>query len=47
MSRSEVKAAQIKVRRMLERGERPSQALLAIAKAQRDFDDDAERSNPK
>jgi hypothetical protein len=35
---SEVKAAQMKVRRMLERGEQPSSALIAIARAAGDFD---------
>ena len=35
---SEVKAAQMKVRRMVARGETPSAALLAIANARGDFD---------
>lgn len=34
---SEVKAAQMKVRRMLDRGDQPSSALLAIANARGDF----------
>ncbi len=33
VSRSEVKAAQMQVRRMLQRGEQPSPALVAIANA--------------
>ncbi len=34
---AEVKAAQMKVRRMLERGQKPSAALLAIANARSDL----------
>lgn len=41
---SEVKAAQMKVRRMLDRGEEPSPALLAIANARGDFAVDGTRS---
>jgi hypothetical protein len=33
VSAAEVKAAQMKVRRMLARGERPAESLLAIANA--------------
>lgn len=36
VSAAEVKAAQMKVRRMLARGEKPSRVLLAIANAGRD-----------
>ncbi|MDR7362977.1 hypothetical protein [Nocardioides marmoribigeumensis] len=37
VSPAEVKAAQMKVRRMLERGEEPPASLLAIANARGDF----------
>jgi hypothetical protein len=37
VSAAEVKAAQMKVRRMLERGEKPPASLLAIANARGDF----------
>ncbi len=37
VSSAEVKAAQMKVRRMLERGEEPPASLLAIANARGDF----------
>jgi hypothetical protein len=43
---AEVKAAQMKVRRMLERGEQPSAALFAIANARGDFQVDRLRSQP-
>jgi hypothetical protein len=44
VSPSEVKAAQMLVRRMLRRGEEPSRALVAIATARGDFDVDAIRA---
>ena len=37
VSSAEVKAAQMKVRRMVERGEKPPASLLAIANARGDF----------
>lgn len=37
VSRAEVKAAQMKIRRMLARGEEPSGAIVAIANAAGDF----------
>ena len=38
VSPAEVKAAQMKVRRMLARGEQPSAPLVAIANARGDFE---------
>jgi len=46
VSPAEVKAAQMKVRRMLARGEKPSMSLLAIANARRDADSGSPRSQP-
>jgi|tagenome__1003787_1003787.scaffolds.fasta_scaffold16877374_2 hypothetical protein len=44
VSPAEVKAAQMKVRRMLARGEEPSRPLLAIAKARDDSNAEPRRS---
>jgi len=46
VSPAEVKAAQMKVRRMLARGEKPSMPLLAIANARRDANAESPRSQP-
>jgi hypothetical protein len=46
VSRSEVKAAQMKVRRMLARGETPSTSLLAIANARHDVKAEPRRAQP-
>jgi hypothetical protein len=44
VSAAEVKAAQMKVRRMRARGERPAESLLAIANARGDFETKTARS---
>jgi hypothetical protein len=46
VSPAEVKAAQMKVRRMVARGETPSAALLAIANARGDFAVEKARPQP-
>jgi hypothetical protein len=46
VSPAEVKAAQMKVRRMLARGEKPSTSLVAIANARSSFNAEPRRPQP-